>query len=118
MQISPLTQNCLNSFNQKEHICFGISPFNSLFSQEYLEELINYAQNNFKSFHFFLPDEPTIHPLEALGYGQEEARKKMKKQINWLRNKIQKALASNELTVSDHLLDFEPLIQMWFLKKN
>jgi cyclo(L-tyrosyl-L-tyrosyl) synthase len=109
MQITPLTENCLKPFERKEHICFGVSPFNSLFSQEYLEGLVIWAQDNFKSFHFFLPDEPTIHTLEALGYNQEEAKKKMRKQINWLKNKIHKALESKELMVNDHLLDWKTL---------
>lgn len=110
MHISPLTKNCLKTFDRREHICFGISPFNSLFSQEYLEQLIKFAQENFKFFHFFFPDEPTIHTLEALGYSQEEAKKKMKKQINWLKNKIHKALESKKLTVNHHLLDWQVLI--------
>lgn len=79
--------------------------------------MIVFAQNNFKSFHLFLPDEPTIHTLEALGYGQEEAKKKMKKQINWLRNKIQKALESKGLKFNHHLLDFETLNKNHIFRK-
>ena len=110
INISPLTTSCAKSFQNKEHICFGISPFNSLFTQEYLESLVAYGSLNFKSFHFFLPDEPTIYTLEAMGYGSDEARKKMKKQINWLRNKIQKALETRHLALETHLLDWKYLI--------
>lgn len=109
MQISPLSKYCVDAFEKKEHICFGISPFNSLFSQEYLESLIDWAQAHFKSFHFFLPDEPTLHTLEALGYSIEDAKRKMKKQINWLKNKMQKALEAKNLNPKDHILDWKTL---------
>lgn len=109
MQITPLTENCMKAYMQKEHICFGISPFNSLFSKEYLESLIEYALSNFKSFHFFLPDEPTVHTLEALGYGHEEAKRKMRKQINWLKNKMVKALVAKGLKLENHIIDWEGL---------
>lgn len=109
MDIIPLTESCFRAFEKKEHICFGISPFNSLFSQGYLEALVRFAQEHFKSFHFFLPDEPTIYTLEALGYEPDKARKKMKKQINWLRNKIEKAFEVRGVKTSDHLLDWSAL---------
>lgn len=109
MQISPLSKHCINAFEKKEHICFGISPFNSLFSQDYLEGQIDWALANFKSFHFFLPDEPTIHTLEALGYSEDDARRKMRKQINWLKNKMQKALESKKLNPEAYILDWKAL---------
>lgn len=109
MKIIPLSEQCVSAFERKEHICFGISPFNSLFSQDYLESLIDWSLGNFKSFHFFLPDEPTIYTLEALGYNKEEARKKMRKQINWLKNKMQKALYSKKLNPESHIIDWQSL---------
>ncbi|MBY0517528.1 MAG: tRNA-dependent cyclodipeptide synthase [Bacteriovoracaceae bacterium] len=117
MQISPLGQSCVNAFEKKEHLCFGVSPFNSLFSQDYLEKLIDWSLENFRSFHFFLPDEPTIYTLEAMGYTTEEARRKMKKQINWLRNKMHKALESKKLTPKNHILDHATLTANDFFRK-
>jgi cyclo(L-tyrosyl-L-tyrosyl) synthase len=104
ISIHPLTENCENIYQKKEHICLGISPFNSLFSEEYLTAIIRFALQNFKSFHIFLPDEPTIFTLEALGYSKDESRKKMRKQINWLRNKILKALSANNLEDGDRFI--------------
>lgn len=109
MEIRPLTDNCSEVFRRKDHICFGISPFNSLFSVEYLESLIDYAQKNFSHFHFFIPDEPTVYTLEAMGYDPEEARKKMRKQTNWLKNKMIKALSARVPTPDKYILDWQTL---------
>lgn len=97
IQISPLTSTCKIPFEAREHICFGISPFNSLFTEEYIASLITWGLHNFKNVSLFLPDEPTFYTLEALGYAEDECRRKMKKQLNWLKNKINKALAINGL---------------------
>jgi cyclo(L-tyrosyl-L-tyrosyl) synthase len=105
MKIVPLTSSCQNILDIKEHICFGISPYNSLFSEEYLTALITYAQNHFRTFHFFLPDTPTLFTLEAMGYSPAECQKKLKKQINWLRNKIQKSFERFQLDYKNHLID-------------
>ena len=106
--VSPLTANCRTPYSKGEHVCIGISPFNSLFSEDYIGDLIKWAKENFQTFHLFLPDEPTFYTLEALGYEPSECRKKMKKQLNWLRNKINKALAANGLDSSKdiYLLDW------------
>jgi cyclo(L-tyrosyl-L-tyrosyl) synthase len=110
ISLQPLTAGCLESLEKKEHICLGISPFNSLFSEDYISQLIAYAQRHFHSFHIFLPDEPTFYTLEALGYSPAECRKKMKKQLNWLRNKIIKALAANGFTHPEsYILDWQTL---------
>jgi cyclo(L-tyrosyl-L-tyrosyl) synthase len=106
--VRPLTANCQTPYSRGEHVCIGISPFNSLFSEVYIGDLIKWARENFQTFHLFLPDEPTFYTLEALGYEPSECRKKMKKQLNWLRNKINKALAANGLDSSKdiYLLDW------------
>lgn len=108
----PLTPRCQIIFEKKEHICLGISPYNSLFSQEYISSLIKWAQENFNSFHLFFPDTPTLYTLEALGYTGCKARQKLKKQINWLRNKILKALEENGISqefASSYILDAQSL---------
>ncbi len=104
IMIQPLTDSCDKIHLRKEHICLGISPFNSLFSEEYLVELVRHCVLSFKTFHIFLPDEPTIFTLQALGYSEDESRKKMRKQINWLRNKISKALSANDVNPEANLI--------------
>lgn len=94
IQVQPLSEQCSLPLERKDHVCMGISPFNSLFSEAYIQSLILWADKNFKSFHLFVPDEPAVYTLEALGYSQEESKKKLKKQINWLNNKLDKALSA------------------------
>lgn len=109
-EITPLTGNCAEIIKNRKHVCLGISPFNSLFSENYISDLIKWSLKNFESFHLFLPDEPTFYTLEALGYSPEECRKKMKKQLNWLKNKIHKALEENGLHNKEkYILNWEIL---------
>lgn len=119
VQIRPLTSTCNIPYTSREHICFGISPFNSLFSEEYIGRLISWGVKNFDSISLFVPDEPTYYTLEALGYCEEDCRRKMKKQLNWLKNKINKSIISNGLTLKDvDVLDWATLSSNEiFLKK-
>lgn len=103
IDIEPLTEKCSIPSFSREHICIGISPFNSLFSEEYIRDLINWSLKNFRNFHLFLPDEPTYYTLEALGYDPIDCRRKMKKQLNWLKNKIEKAISANGLDPDTNL---------------
>jgi cyclo(L-tyrosyl-L-tyrosyl) synthase len=111
-QVEPLNEKSRCVYERREHICLGISPYNSLFSEEYISSLISWAQKNFEDFHLFLPDEPTIYTLMALGYDEAKARKKLKKQINWLSNKIFKAFEANHFTKEQaqfRILDWQTL---------
>lgn len=110
IKIDPLTENCNLALEKGEHVCIGISPFNSLFSEDYIAALVKWSIHNFKDFHLFIPDEPTFHTLEALGYEEKECRRKMKKQLNWLKNKMHKALERNNVSAKEkHILDWEKL---------
>ena len=111
--ITPLTDQCSSILKTKDHICIGISPYNSLFSEEYISQLVAWSKENFKDFHLFLPDEPTMYTLRSLGYSEEKSKKKLKKQISWLKNKIKKALLINGVESQDHgdyVLDWQTLI--------
>lgn len=92
MILQPITDDCDQILQQKHHVCFGISPFNSYFSQARIEQLARWGQQEFQSMHFFVPDIPSIYTLEALGYEPEKAAWKARRQNQYLQNKIQKAL--------------------------
>ena len=112
MEGKPLTTNCQRIYDLKEHICFGISPFNSYFSENRLRELALWGSSNFQSMHFFMPDVPAAYTLEALGYSSEKAAWKARRQANWLRNKIIRALVSinfSRLEAEGMILDWEKL---------
>jgi len=67
MDINALTENCAKNFKRREHGCFGISPFNSYFSEDRIRELARWGTREFKSIHFFVPDVPSVYTLEAQG---------------------------------------------------
>ncbi len=99
MNTVPVTDNCLKNLKQKEHVCFGISPFNSYFSEAKIQELAAWGKAEFKSMHFFIPDVPAAFTLEAIGYDAEAAAWKAKRQAQYLHNKLHRALKN--LAISD-----------------
>ncbi|MGW5054297.1 tRNA-dependent cyclodipeptide synthase [Actinokineospora sp. NPDC004072] len=89
---TPLTAQCADPLAAADHVCIGISPFNSYFTAERIADLARWAMARFGSFHFFVPDEPSAHTLQALGYDPRRAARKAQRQGNYTRNKISRAL--------------------------
>ncbi|MGE4107358.1 MAG: tRNA-dependent cyclodipeptide synthase [Bacteriovoracia bacterium] len=115
MEGKPLTENCKRVYDSKEHVCFGISPFNSYFSERRLRDLAHWGRSHFQSMHFFVPDVPAAYTLEALGYTPERAAWKARRQANWLRNKIIRSLISLSFTHHESekmVLDWEKLVSI------
>lgn len=99
-------------YNEANHACLGISPFNSYFSESTIKNLAQWADQNFKSFSIFIPDKPTVYTLNALGYSLEKSIKQSNKQCRYLKNKIKKALLAIEKTqeeIETIILDGEKL---------
>ncbi len=92
--MKPVSQRCASIYQAKDHAVIGVSPFNSYFSEARLTELFKWANTHFDAFHVFVPDEATRYTLEAAGYSQARARKKARRQANYLLNKIGRALSS------------------------
>lgn len=112
MEAKPITECCSSPFSKREHICFGISPFNSYFTESRIESLARWGAKEFRSMHFFVPDAPTIFTLEALGYTPEKAAWKARRQCQYLHNKISKAVAKLGFfpdEVSKMILNWETL---------
>ena len=97
----PLTSNCEKLFEENSHICFGVSPFNSYFTEERLRELARFGRQMFRSMHFFVPDVPSAHTLEALGYPRVKAEAKARQQANYTRNRITKALSATGMSLPE-----------------
>ncbi|WP_228717256.1 tRNA-dependent cyclodipeptide synthase [Allosaccharopolyspora coralli] len=91
--VRPLTSSCQSNFAQRDHACIGISPFNSYFSSARIAAIARWALSEFGVVHFFVPDVPAAHTLEALGYPPERARHKARRQGRYVYNKICRALA-------------------------
>lgn len=108
----PLTVNCESNFKRREHVCFGISPFNSYFSEDRIRALALWGKREFKSMHFFIPDIPAAYTLEAQGYAKDKAEWKARRQAQYLKNKICRALSSVGIVgmeISEMILDWERL---------
>ncbi len=112
MNSQALTANCERNFDTREHCCFGISPFNSYFSEDRIRELARWGRLEFKSMHFFVPDLPAIYTLQAQGYAPDKAEWKARRQSQYLKNKIRRALESISVPqeeISEMILDWERL---------
>lgn len=114
MKIWPISSQSLNCLNQKEHICFGISPFNSYFTEEVILKLAQWGKKEFRDLHFFVPDLPAAYTLEALGYSSQKAQLKAKKQGQYIKNKIYRALkwlSIPEGETFEMILDWDKLLK-------
>jgi cyclo(L-tyrosyl-L-tyrosyl) synthase len=87
-----------------DHVCIGISPFNSHFTVEVIADLARWAIAGFRGFHFFVPDGPSAFTLEALGYEPGRAARKAQRQGNYTRNKILRALEQVDAPHPDELI--------------
>jgi len=90
--MKPVSSMCAAIYGAQHHAVIGVSPFNSYFSEDRLAALFAWADSRFEAFHIFVPDEATRYTLEALGYGSAKARRKARRQANYLMNKIKRAL--------------------------
>lgn len=94
ISVTPVTERCHQIAADSNHICFGISPFNSYYSEARIKALAAWGIENFSSMHFFVPDIPSAYTFEALGYTPEKSAWKARRQCQYLFNKIIKSLLS------------------------
>ncbi|MGN6670646.1 MAG: tRNA-dependent cyclodipeptide synthase, partial [Candidatus Nucleicultricaceae bacterium] len=97
-------QNIISAFQQSieynpkihphSHALIGVSPFNGYFTASNIEKTLIWAHSNFKSFGVFTMDKASKYNLIAMGYSEDEAIKKTKKQDQHLKNKIMRGLES------------------------
>ena len=62
---------------------------------------------------FFVPDVPAVYTLEAQGYSRDKAEWKARRQAQYLKNKIRRALTSCSISddeASEMILDWECLV--------
>ncbi|GHT98796.1 hypothetical protein FACS1894126_4600 [Alphaproteobacteria bacterium] len=88
-------------FFLKEHALIGISPFNGYYTEERMEKLFFWALNSFQNISIFIPDEISKYTLQAVGYSEDKAIKKTKRQDNYLKHKAIRALIANKLSEAE-----------------
>ncbi|ASU82211.1 tRNA-dependent cyclodipeptide synthase [Nocardiopsis gilva YIM 90087] len=91
-RVRPLSPSCASAFDKGEHACLGISPFNGYFTTERITVLARWALDRFSTVHLYMPDGPSALTLEASGYPRRRASAKARRQANYLRNKMIRAL--------------------------
>jgi cyclo(L-tyrosyl-L-tyrosyl) synthase len=91
MQVQGVTASCSRLWERGATALIGISPFNSYFDEERLRRLMAFCRDGGREILLFVPDEVTRYTLEAQGYPPERATKKMRRQVQYLRNKITRA---------------------------
>ena len=85
---NPVSPRCAEILEKREHVLLGISPLNSYYSEEKINELLHWARDNFQSFHVLTSDTIFKQNFLALGYEDKKATKKTHQHWNTLRNKI------------------------------
>lgn len=82
--------NNIISLKDKQNMIamIAVSPFNGYFTTKNIENLIFWGKKNFKDIFVFTMDESSKYNLMALGYDEDNAIKKTKKQDKGLYNKI------------------------------
>jgi len=100
MRISYAAERCESVHQNRHHAVIGISPFNSYFSEQQIAYIFRWASNQFDSVQLYVPDEPTVYTLLALGYDEKKAAKKARRQCNYLKNKIHRALSQFDIDES------------------
>ncbi len=72
---------------EKQAVIIGLSIRNNYFRGNTIEQITDWAKDQFRILIFMLPDEPAIDTLSALGYSPEKARQKAMLACNNLENK-------------------------------
>ena len=83
---------------QEDFLVIGMSPGNSYFKQEIIDQILKKATDEYQKIGIFIPDIPAISTYVALGYPENIARgKKAIPQGNALRNKVLRSLENQSL---------------------
>ena len=80
-------------YEKKEHAVITISPFNSYYNEQRIEQIIEWTvKESFKTFHIFTGDGLWVYNFLALGYSEKEALQKTKKEDSFLHRRIKRVL--------------------------
>lgn len=115
LSLIPVDSNSEVLLRKKEFALLGVSPFNSYFSLENILELLDVIYHEFTNFNIFIPDKISRFTLEALGYEESRINYKIRKQDNYLKNKVNKALnmfgEKHRIDTSDKIVTLSSLLE-------
>jgi cyclo(L-tyrosyl-L-tyrosyl) synthase len=84
--------------SQSEFLVIGMSPGNSYFKQDVINQIIQYGLAKYNKIDLFIPDVPAIATYVGLGYPENIARRdKAIPQGNSLRNRVKNTIVSQAI---------------------
>lgn len=107
---------------KEQHVLFGVSPFNSRFSDMYIERMLNWGFDNYDKVDVIHPHEESRYLLIGCGDNENKARKKARKEFNRAERTIYDYLSKNgRLLSSGKILRFSDfynnIAYQYFLEK-
>ncbi|MEU4733397.1 tRNA-dependent cyclodipeptide synthase [Streptomyces sp. NPDC023588] len=96
--VRPYTPHCEVIHTEGDHAVIGISPGNSYFSAQRVIDLAQWGMRNFAQVDLIYTDLHVAEMYEALGYGEDEARRKAVKNLRGVRAKVNNAAAEADPT--------------------
>ncbi|MFD4240362.1 tRNA-dependent cyclodipeptide synthase [Streptomyces sp. NPDC058525] len=91
--VQPFTPHCQVIHTEGDHAVIGISPGNSYFSAQRVTDLAHWGMRNFRQVDLIYTDLHVAEMYEALGYPEDEARRKAVKNLRGVRAKVNNAAA-------------------------
>jgi cyclo(L-tyrosyl-L-tyrosyl) synthase len=99
MNLLGVTGECDRLWSHGAMALIGISPFNSYFSLERIQAIVEFCARDERPVALFIPDDVTRFTLQARGYTAGDALRKTRRQIQYLRNKIDRAVDGRRVPV-------------------
>jgi len=81
----------------------GMSPGNSYFKKETIDELLQECTKNFSKIIVMIPNKPAVHTYKALGYTDSEAERKARLKSNALCNSTKEIISKLKETYSGEI---------------
>ncbi|MEY9871518.1 cyclo(L-tyrosyl-L-tyrosyl) synthase [Streptacidiphilus sp. MAP12-33] len=95
-QVRPFTAHCALIQAEGDHAVIGVSPGNSYFSQARLFDLARWGLQNFRQVDLVHTDLFVAEMYEALGYSEDDARRKAIKNLRGVRAKVRTAVEETD----------------------
>ena len=99
MKLTGVTPMCIHLWKEGATALIGISPFNSYFSADRIQAILEFCERDERQVALFIPDDVTRYTLQARGYTSDQAIRKTRRQVQYLRNKIMRAAGTRDLKI-------------------
>ncbi|MEQ5055977.1 tRNA-dependent cyclodipeptide synthase [Klebsiella michiganensis] len=84
----------------EQHVVFGVSPFNTKFSSQYIEDMLNWGFENFINVDVLHPHEEARYLLMGCNNNEVKARKKSRKEFVRIERIVDSVLERNGRSLS------------------